>query len=118
MYSIIHTGAESSGGYSLERKNFTGLSNDSTTWATSVDCERSSPTRPNSFANAITYAPMDLVINEIMSDPNTGGAEYVEIYNPRSFTVDLKGWRLNESSNFIHLSDSCDAMLGRENLLL
>ena len=98
-------------GYSLERKTFNGGSNDSTNWGTSVDCEKSSPTRENSFKNAVSYSAMDLVINEIMSDPLTGNAEYVEIYNPRSFSIDLKGWRFNESSNYVHLTDSCNSML-------
>ena len=51
-------------------------------------------------ANAITSAsitfsyyrikPLDLVINEILFDPKTGGVDFVEIYNRSAKAIDLK----------------------------
>ena len=38
-----------------------------------------------------------LIINEIMYDPLTGHAEWVELYNPGSIEVDLCGWKISDS---------------------
>lgn len=37
-----------------------------------------------------------IVVNEIMYDPSPGMAEYVELYNPLSSTVDLEGWTISD----------------------
>ena len=96
---------------SLERISPIGLSNDSTNWATSIDCENSSPTRINSVTSATPGDYNDLVINEIMFDPFTGGAEWIELYNPGNKIVDLNGWTFNESSSFLNLADSCNFLV-------
>lgn len=36
----------------------------------------------------------DLVINELLSDPQTGGVDFVEIYNNSNKAIDLKGCKL------------------------
>ncbi len=38
----------------------------------------------------------DIAINEILSDPNTGGVDYVEIYNNSSKVIDLKSITLSQ----------------------
>ena len=43
----------------------------------------------------IPSAESSLVINEIMFNPLTPDAEFVEIYNKSGFTYDLSGWRFN-----------------------
>ncbi|MES2130847.1 MAG: lamin tail domain-containing protein [Bacteroidota bacterium] len=46
--------------------------------------------------NAIPFAlpeaplPNDIIINEVLSEPGTGGVDYVELYNKSGKTVDLK----------------------------
>jgi len=52
-----------------------------------------------------------LVINEIMYDPLTGNAEWVELYNPLSKSVNISGWKFNESSTNVSISDSINYML-------
>ncbi len=52
-----------------------------------------------------------LIINEIMYDPLTGNAEWVELYNPLSKAVNISGWKFNESSTFVSISDTINYML-------
>lgn len=52
------------------------------------------------------YTGSRIVINEIMYDPLTGNAEWVEIYNPGSKNVSISDWKFVESTNSINLSDS------------
>ena len=96
---------------SLERLSSIKPSNYSSNWVTSIDCEYSTPTRVNSFSNVTAYQRGDFVINEIMFDPLTGSAEYVEFYNPTSKILNINGWKLSESAYFHNLSDSCNATI-------
>jgi hypothetical protein len=58
-------------GYSLERISLNELTNDSTNWVTSLDVNGSTPGRINSINSVPSYERNDLVINEIMYDPET-----------------------------------------------
>jgi hypothetical protein len=40
--------------------------------------------------------PRALIINEIMYAPLTGQAEWIELYNPNSFPVDMTDWTLSD----------------------
>lgn len=42
------------------------------------------------FAIPQTPAPFDIVINEVLADPKTGGTDFVEIYNRSAKVIDLK----------------------------
>jgi hypothetical protein len=46
------------------------------------------------FALPQAPAPSDVVINEILFEPNTGGVDFVELYNKSSKTIDLKQLRI------------------------
>lgn len=46
----------------------------------------------------VPFAASSLVINEIMPKPGTGKAEYVEVINAGSDSVDIRGWRLHDAS--------------------
>ncbi|MBN1780907.1 lamin tail domain-containing protein [bacterium] len=45
----------------------------------------------------LPYPERALVINEIMADPMNGCPEWVELFNPNGFTVDLTGWTVSDS---------------------
>ena len=47
-----------------------------------------------------------IVINEIMYEPLTGDAEWVEMYNPSSIEFDLKQWKLRDNTGTVDISDS------------
>jgi hypothetical protein len=103
---------------SLERKSVTRPSNDSTNWATSLDCEYSSPTRTNSVVNIASYSRNDVVINEIMFDPLTISCEWLELYNPSNKYINLTGWRCFVSNSIYNLSDSCNFFLAPNKYLI
>ncbi len=46
------------------------------------------------FALPQPPSPNDVVINEILSDPSTGGIDFVELYNRSNKTIDLKDLRI------------------------
>ena len=48
------------------------------------------------FALPVQAKPNDIVINEILADPNVGGVDYVEIYNRSQKVIDLKTIILSE----------------------
>lgn len=96
---------------SLERISATGLSNDSANWATSIDCEKSTPGRVNSITTAVHYQLKDLVVNEIMSSPFSGEAEWIELYNPTSQTINITNWMMYETGGNYKITDTCLALV-------
>ncbi len=51
-----------------------------------------------SFVHSIkNFSPHSLIINEIMYEPKTGDAEFVELYNPASDSLSIDGWTLMDS---------------------
>ncbi|MFA5403958.1 MAG: lamin tail domain-containing protein [Ignavibacteria bacterium] len=96
---------------SLERVTPNRPSYDSTNWATSLDCEHSSPTRTNSLSNLTSYTRNDLIVNEIMYDPLTISCEWIEFYNFGTKYLNLSGWRLKVSSILVNLFDTCNFVI-------
>jgi hypothetical protein len=45
---------------------------------------------------SVGFAKQSIVINEIMYEPLTGDAEYVELYNPGTSAIDLRAWRISD----------------------
>lgn len=109
-YKSSWGGSESS----LERISV-NQSSDSTNFATSIDCEKSSPTRVNAISTAVQYQFKDLVVNEIMaaplSDTNFSTAEWFELYNPTNSAINLTGWKFYETSTTKNISDTCSAQV-------
>ncbi|HEU4717983.1 MAG TPA: lamin tail domain-containing protein [Bacteroidia bacterium] len=56
------------------------------------DCAGNTVIAPNGapFALPQPVAPNDIIINEILFDPNDGGTDFVEIYNRSQKVIDLK----------------------------
>lgn len=96
---------------SLERISSSRPSADSTNWATSMDCEYSSPTRVNSLTSVTGYSRNDLIVNEIMFDPLTSGCEWIEFFNPTGKSLNLSGWKAGVSSEFYNLYDTCNLVI-------
>lgn len=54
------------------------------------------------FADPVFAEPNDLVINEILFNPPTGGIEYVEIYNRSQKVIDLKNVSLASQDTILN----------------
>jgi hypothetical protein len=94
-------------GYSLERISLNELTNDSTNWVTSLDVNGSTPGRINSINSVPSYERNDLVINEIMYDPEINNSEYIEFYNLSSDSVNIGGWIIeDENGNNYKLTET------------
>jgi hypothetical protein len=53
------------------------------------------------FAIPVYPEPEDIVINELLFNPPTGGVEYVEIYNRSQKIIDLKQFRLSTQDTIL-----------------
>jgi len=98
-------------GVSLERIDINGASNDSTNWASSVDCEKSTPASQNSVTTATHYTAGDLIVNEIMAGPSTGNPEWIELYNPTGQTINISNWLMFETGGNTNIADTCIALV-------
>ena len=106
-------------GYSLERISLNEQTNDSTNWVTSLDVNGSTPGRINSINSVPSYERNDLVINEIMYDPETNNSEYIEFYNLSSDSVNIGGWSIeDENGNSYNLSETSFIVAPKEYFIL
>jgi hypothetical protein len=64
-----------------------------------ADCWGNTATVTGQFAQADNAIAGDLVINEILFDPVTGGQDFVEIYNVSSKLIDIYGLELANFDN-------------------
>lgn len=64
-----------------------------------ADCWLNATTISGNFALAETPAAGDLVINELLFDPGTGGSDFVELYNQSSKVLNLKDYSLANFDN-------------------
>ncbi len=93
-------------GFSLERISLEKETNNSTNWTTSLNPNGSTPGEPNSIGNVPDYERNDLVINEIMFDPDTDNSEFVEFLNISGESLSVGGWRMeDENGNTYKLSE-------------
>jgi hypothetical protein len=92
-------------GLSLERISLEAATNESTNWTTSLNPKGSTPGEPNSILNVPDYERNDLVINEIMFDPNDDNSEFIEFINLSGDSVNVGGWEIiDENGNKFRLS--------------
>ncbi len=75
-----------------------------------ADCWMNSTTLSGYFALAESPAVEDLVINEILFDPATGGSDFVELYNTSNKMINLKDLSFanfdNDTINNFHTASS------------
>ncbi len=93
-------------GYSLERFSLSSPTNDSSNWATSLSEFKGTPGEINSILNIPSFNRNDLVINEIMFDPDEDNNEFIELFNLSGASVNIGGWKItDESGNSFKLSE-------------
>ena len=63
------------------------------------DCWMNQTNLSGTFALPETPLSGDLVINEILFDPYTGGFDWIELYNNSSKLIDLQNWSLANHDN-------------------
>jgi hypothetical protein len=63
---------------------------------------------PSCAIPASGAAAGDLVINEVMQNPNSSDAdrEWFELFNPTGSDIDLMGWQISDFGNNLHVVDS------------
>lgn len=66
-----------------------------------TDCSGNPIGAPNTADFALPEQGMkgDLVINEVLFDPYTGGSDFVEVYNNSNKYIDLQNWKLANIEN-------------------
>lgn len=92
-------------GYSLERLSLNLPTNDSSNWITSLSVKRGTPGKENSINNIPTYKRNNVVINELMFEPDIDNSEFIEFLNLSSDSVNIGGWQIeDENKNLSKLS--------------
>lgn len=93
-------------GYSLERLSFTKAGYDSSNWNSALSFHKSTPGKVNSLYSIPPSSRNDVVINEIMFDPDIDNCEFVEFINLSDDTVNVGGWKIiDEKNNLNKLAD-------------
>ena len=64
-----------------------------------ADCWMNSTTLSGSFALPENAVAGNVVINEIMFDPYTGGSDWIEVYNNSEKLIDLYNWQIADYDN-------------------
>ena len=106
-------------GYSLERISLVKATNDSTNWATSLSNEKSTPGEENSVSSVPDYNRNQLIINEIMYDPDIDNSEFIELFNNGETEINLGGWHIeDENGNVNKLSDTSFIIQPKEYFIL
>ncbi|MGB9664462.1 MAG: lamin tail domain-containing protein, partial [Ignavibacteria bacterium] len=80
MDSLFYFSNWGSSKKSIERISYQRPTNLQSNWAASIADSGGTPGWTNSVMNAKSYPPGSIIINEIMYEPLTGFAEYIEIY--------------------------------------
>ena len=62
------------------------------------------PATSTESTSTTVILPHDLVINEFLSDPNTGDKEWIELYNQTSSTLDLSNLSFSDNSSTTTIS--------------
>ncbi|RPI75276.1 MAG: hypothetical protein EHM47_03055, partial [Ignavibacteriales bacterium] len=94
-------------GFSLERISLSSATNDSSNWVTSLSEKRSTPGKENSITLIPDYKKKQLVINEIMYDPDIDNSEFIEFINMSDSLINIGGWLIEDGNgNFYKLSDT------------
>lgn len=110
--SLFYYSTWTSSKRSIERVNYEQPTNLRSNWAASISDSGGTPGKLNSVMNIEPANKMDIVVNEIMYEPLTGYAEYIEIYNATLDSINIAGWKIIEGGGKTFLLSSKTFYLG------
>ncbi|MBK7104621.1 MAG: lamin tail domain-containing protein [Ignavibacteriae bacterium] len=90
---------------SLERISLEMESSEKSNWTNCLNSLGSTPGNINSILTIPKNNFSDLIITEIMFDPNENNSEYIEIFNTTESPIELGGWKIKVDENLFSLSD-------------
>ena len=70
------------------------------------DCWLNATTLSGNFALADVPQAGDLIVNEILFDPATGGSDFVEVYNHSSKVINLNGLSIANREDTVHFTQN------------
>lgn len=85
-------------GISLERISLNNSSTDISNWIFSLNETGNSAGEENSIVNIPSSSFSDIIINEIMYEPDSSNSEFIELYNNSTNSVELGGWRVEDKN--------------------
>lgn len=98
--SLYYKNFATQANYSIERISFIDSTTSKNNWKESV----AELGHTMGFANSVTNIPAynfnDLVITEIMFDPEDYNSEFIELYNKSNKNIDLTGWTFERSKKY------------------
>ncbi len=90
-------------GISLERISLLKSSTAINNWMFSLSASGSTPGESNSITDLPVNIFGDIIINEIMYNPDTSNCEFIELFNNSSKAIEIGGWNIvdEDGNNFI-----------------
>lgn len=85
--------------------------------AVSASCSNENYTA-NNYRSILLTVGSPVVINEIMYYPNSGAAEWVELYNRSAKPVNIKGWSVEDDLGTPHLITSSSLIMMPQSYLI
>ncbi len=93
-------------GISLERVSLERSTGEQSNWTTSLAPAGSTPGESNSILTISPSENMDVIINEIMFEPDADNSEFIEFYNRSDKYIELGGWTIvDQDENIYELSN-------------
>ncbi|MDZ7767219.1 MAG: lamin tail domain-containing protein [Melioribacteraceae bacterium] len=86
------------GGVSIERISLSAPTNERTNWLPSMSISGASLGSANSTSGIIQAGKNQVVVNEIMYEPETDNSEFVEFYNTSDQFIEIANWTVEDDS--------------------
>lgn len=87
--------------FSLERKDAASADYSANNWKEHADSNTAGAKNSASDVAPVPSSIQQIVINEFVSDSNSGENEWIELYNTETSAVDLTGWTLHDGAGQI-----------------
>ncbi len=86
-------------GYSLEKIDLNKSGENIDNWTYCINNKANTAGFDNSTFSIPDYNFGDVIINEIMFDPNDDNSEFIEIYNTSNENINLSGWKISDEED-------------------